>query len=192
MSNALEFSTSLIFDNLYLVRYRLLEATSVEDMKLFGTPVTGVAAIDKAYYNQFVTAGLSIAQMAELNHQGVPLRVINHADVLEIYKSISLHISNFKTSLKYTVNVNPSLREDLMKLDKLSMAIYEHAKYQLIGDNEFDELLRSKLEVVSVTPGNLFVTPAAKKPEESVEEAFPERVSLNSDDTGLIFKRPKY
>ena len=189
MSNALEFSTSVIFDNLYLVRYRLLEATSVESMKLFGTPVTGVADIDKSYYNQFVTAGLSIAHMAELNDQGVPLSVINHADILEIYKSISLHISNWKTNLKYTVNVNKDLYQDLVKLDKLSMAVYDHAKYQLIGDNEFDELLRSKLEVVSVTPGNLFTTPAPKEPDEVV---LPERVSLNNDDTGLIFKRPKY
>lgn len=188
MSNALEFSTSLIFDNLYLVRYRLLEATSIESMKLFGTPVTGVNEIDKGYYNQFVTAGLSIAHMAELNYQGVPLRVINHADILEIYKSISLHISNWKANLKYSVNVNKDLYEDLVKLDKLSMAVYDHAKYQLIGNQEFDTLLKSKLEVVSVTPGNLFKAPVVEKEQDPI----PERVSLNHDDKGLIFKRPKY
>jgi len=189
-NTSIDFSNTLIFNKIYLVKYRLLEATSVEDMKLFGTPVTGIANIDNGHYNQFVSAGLNIAQMAELNTKNVPLRVVKHNDIIEIYKSISLHISNWKLHLRYSVNTDKPLFDSLKKLDLLSVAVYEHAKYQVINNDEFDFFFRRTLEVVPITPANFF----NKVTEPEKEQIIPERIAFEDSavSDNILFKKPRY
>jgi hypothetical protein len=185
----LEFSTSLIFDKLYSVRYRLLEATSVDDIKLFGTPVSDHEGFDKNHYNRYITAGLSIMRMAEMNADGVPLRIPNHDDVIEIYRSISLHISNWKEMMRRSLNIKKSTLDDLRKLDRLSVAIYEHAKYQLIEDDAFNSFASQHMDkVISVTADTFFTSRVPEKKD------FVERTALGdtNNDMELIFKRPKY
>jgi hypothetical protein len=175
-----------------MVRYRLMEATSIEDMQLFGTPVSGHDEFDKNHYNQFITAGLSIMRMAEMNAKGVPLRIPKHEDVIEIYRSISLHISNWKNILKNSLNVKPELVEDLRKLDRLSVELYEHAKYNLIDDLEFNTMLDKKMgQVLSFTPDSFFRK--KEEPADKDKDKFVERVAFGeTNDMDLLFKKPRH
>lgn len=136
-----------IFDIRYLVSYKLIDYLTVEDIKTFGMVTTGNKDIDRMQAEQWITTMLPISEIAEMYSNGVRLKVVNYDDTKKMYEAITAHISGWKEKIRFMVHDAQAPIEDLAKLDKLAVAVYEHAKYQFteeIVSNLFVEAMYGK------------------------------------------------
>lgn len=136
-----------IFDIRYLVSYKLIDYLTVEDIKTFGMVTTGNKDIDRMQAEQWITTMLPISEIAQMYSNGVRLKVVNYDDTKKMYEAITAHISAWKDRIRFMVHDAQAPIEDLAKLDKLAVAVYEHAKYQFteeIVSNLFVEAMYGK------------------------------------------------
>lgn len=119
-----------IFDVLYLIRYKQIDYLTVEDIKIYGSLTTGNKDVDKMQAEQWITTMLPISKIAELHNDGVRLKVVKYEDTKKMYEIITLHLNAWKDKMKYMIHENRAPIDDLIKLDKLAVAVYEHAKHQ--------------------------------------------------------------
>jgi hypothetical protein len=149
-------TTDKLWNHLYRVRVPYLQSRTIEDIQEKGTVISGITEYDRDIQNQWMTTYLSISQMADYFKEGVPIRVCNVQDTKDIYESISLHISAWKSQLEKGMNIGDAPIEDLVLLDKLANTVYAEAKYQIAANVSNDIVAQQFQALQSVGINNFF------------------------------------
>lgn len=138
-----------LFNRLFKVRINPNHLRTAEDIKLYGTPTTGNELKDADLALREEVVMLNIAQMEDLFHQNYPVKVVNFDDTKEIYRYISDHLIAMKELFDKSENVttDPTLMDDLIRLDQFAQAVFQFARYGL----KFD-ILHSSLARRMLTP----------------------------------------
>ena len=116
-----------IFNHLFMCRVSNIQTMSVEYIKQFGMPSSGVQQYDKETANELIIRPLSISQMADFYKNGVTVHVINIADTKEIYERITDHLNFWKERISISYHIKDAPVDDLLLLDKLANVVYVHA-----------------------------------------------------------------
>lgn len=154
----IEYTTTLIFDRLYMVRIPEYAARSVEYMRIYGTYVTGIPEIDRAAPNNWLTTYLSIAKMAEHYKEGVTVAIVKYDDLKTIYDSITQHLSAWKHHIQTTINLTPPPIEDLIVLDEFAATVFQFAK-NTMSNEAIQSLFAQSLEEMAVVKHSDFLKP---------------------------------
>jgi hypothetical protein len=178
-----------IFDVRYLVRYKQIDYLSVDHIRAYGTNITGNKEVDRMQAEQWITTMLPISELAEMHSNGVRLALVNYNDSKQIYEVISLHLNMWKDKIKYMVNEMSAPIEDLVKLDKLAVAVYEHAKYQFTREIVNNLFVSSMFGGRKSTIDQLFdMSKVAKAAPVLVEEKVIEQVDYSKTTHDPLFK----
>lgn len=166
-----------IFNVMFDVRIQNLHLRTEEEVRLFGTPTVGNKAYDRQAAMEFTHVRRSIAQMAELFKENVPIKVIDPAQTKTIYEHISTYLNAWKVEMEVGMNFNKVPRDDLLLLDRFAQEIYPHACWHFKVDT-FDSILARRLgSINSFTPSSLLKTnkPVVAEADVPAEERFPVR-----------------
>ena len=196
--DAIVDTTSLIWDQLFMVRVPKMQVTSVDYIRTYGTYVTGDVNIDMERSNEWITTMISISKMVTYYKEGVQIKVVNYKDIAVIYDNITQHLNAWKERLKYGINVGAAPIADLLAIDQFANVIYEHAKYTFTPDVLESILAKNLTGVVRLNKQNLFTTNASKTEIGSdgiirinngteSKDAYPERVSMGELLTNRIY-----
>lgn len=125
-----------LFHELFHVRVNPNHVRTADEIKLFGTPTTGNEDYDRELAKNDTLVMLSIAQMEDIFNNGYPVKVANYKDTERIYKLISDHLHFMKNIFVGSENItaDPTIMNDLIRLDKFAQAMFEHARYLLTGE----------------------------------------------------------
>lgn len=181
-------TTVLIFDYLFMVRMPKIQITSVEYIKMFGTPTTEHPEIDAELANEWHTTMTNIATMVDYFKEGVQIKVVKYEDVKTIYEFITQHLQAWKRHLEYGLNVGDAPIEDLIAMDQFANAVYDHAKFQFTPETVSSLLLEKMSNITRFNKHNFFTKPLplASKSDSVVKinasdektDTYPERESL--------------
>lgn len=118
-----------IFKELYQCSIPVMQMRTLEDIQMFGTPVSGLPEWDKWMQNERREIMIPISKMVEYWDKGCHISVVKRSDTKRIYDRISAHLEAWADHLKYSLNVAEAPLEDLRKLDQFANVIYEYAKW---------------------------------------------------------------
>ena len=118
-----------IFNQKFMCRVRFIDTLSTDYIKIFGMPSIFDKHEDRATANELNEYYLTIAQIAEYFKRGINVRVVKEKDTKEIYERISQHLEAWKEELRTTFNIKDAPIDDLILLDELAVAVYQHAKH---------------------------------------------------------------
>lgn len=164
-------TTKKLFDYLYRVSMPYQLTRHEEDIRKFGTRITGVKAIDSDINNQWFVTMISVAEMTKYFEEGVPIKISYEKDIKEIYESISEHIHAWKVQLEHGINIGDAPIKDLVMLDQFANSIYEHAKYQFTPETVDSLVANHILSLQRVNATNFFTNKSfLKKPTEVGED----------------------
>lgn len=131
-----EDTTIAIWDILYLVRIPIKHMLSVEYLRHFGMPTSGVKEIDAEQNKQLITTYMSIEKMVELFKNGANILLGEKDAPKKIYDAVSKHLEAWKYQIENGVNVGDAPYDDLLALDAFANTVYEHAKYHFVAGTE--------------------------------------------------------
>lgn len=163
-------SDEYIFNRRYMCMVNQMDTTSREYIKLFGTPTTGDAGIDREMANQWITTFKTIAEMASLFKESKVVRVIKNADCEAIYNSVEYHLKRWAETNQTSLNTGSAPVEDLMLLDQFATAIYPHALNNTSKRKIIDNMFEKELDTVYVNFDNIFGKPIDEEVKEYDEE----------------------
>lgn len=149
-------TTVKLWDYLYKVRIPYLLSRDPDDIKRFGTRISGVKEVDESRHGDWFTTMLNVSTMIDYYKNFVPIKVVYEKDVKEIYDSISNHIHHWKLRLQNGINIGDAPIDDLITMDKFANVIYEHAKYQFTEDIAESFMIQSLNSVTKVNASNFF------------------------------------
>lgn len=152
-------TTKNIWEWYFKVRVPYQQTRSVEEIRLFGTPVSGHKGYDNELPNQWMTTMMTIDQMVDLYQKGVPVKVCDIADTKLIYEYISDHIHAWKQRLERGINIGDAPINDLIDMDQFANIVYEHAKYQFTRETA-DSIMSRYMTNLQRFNGNSFLNPA--------------------------------
>lgn len=168
-----------------------LQTTSVEYIKMFGTPTTGDPDIDKTLANQEIITYLTIAKMVEFHRKGVPIKVLNYNDTKTIYEYIEHHIRCWKKRMEVGINIGGAPVEDLIAMDRFATDVHKHARH-LISQEEIDSFfVKSMGRVQTVNRFNL-LAPVKEELEVTRINADDEPVFPERDSMADVFKNSRF
>lgn len=132
-------TTVALWEILYEVRLSDIGSRNLEELKMFGHPVSGIKEIDMYLKHNPIDRWMCIADMVDYYREGIPIRLINHSDTKEIYEAITEHIYAWRNVCEYGVNQNNAPLEDLVWMDQFAEKVYGHAS------NYIDKSVREHL-----------------------------------------------
>ena len=149
-------TTVKLWEYFYKVRVPYLQSRTVEDIRTFGTNISGIKVIDDAKMTELITVMLTISQMLEYYKEAVPIRIVSYSDVKEIYQAISEHIMAWKQRLEKGINIGDAPIDDLILLDQFANSVYDHAKYQFTAETVSSLMAQHMGSVQRVNASNFF------------------------------------
>lgn len=147
-----------IFNEKYYCSVPHIDMRSSDHLRMFGMPSCGIKEIDNETAHERIDTYISIAQMAEYHKRGARVAVKKPADTKKIYERISDHLNAWKDMITYKLNIGDAPYQDLILLDQLANAIYEHAKYQFTTEYVDSLLLRQIDSMAVMTRDSLIAT----------------------------------
>ena len=93
---------------------------TVNDAEFFGIPTTGNRDWDMAIANEKHPRAVTIAEMAQLVADGVPLTLCDPQDAAKIYKLIGQHLTDWRDALVTRIKAPQPPLEGLYELNKLA------------------------------------------------------------------------
>lgn len=184
-----------IFNELFHCRVQRIQTLSLDEMKEYGTPTSGLPEFDEQMRNERIDRMLTISQMMEYYEQGVTVGVVADKDTKRIYDFITDHLLAWRHHLQTELNTritSAAPLEDLVKLDQFANVVYKHAKYHFTQEY-VDSLLGRKIDAIPharqnvIKPFSEVVRISAdgkshevhqNEEQEPVQEKYPDRVSL--------------
>lgn len=118
-----------IFQQRYMVRVPWMQMRTIEDIRYFGTPVSGDSRSDRMMAEQENIAMLTINEMVELFKQGSKIGVVDGKDTERIYTQVSIYLEFWKDKIKRSINQSSVPVEDLLSMDQFAAALYNVAKF---------------------------------------------------------------
>jgi hypothetical protein len=122
-----------LFNKLFQVRINPHHARSAEDIKLYGTPTTGNADVDRELDKYEHIVMWPISKLEAHYSSGYPVKFIKRTDCEEVYKLIHNHLTVMNQVLAQSENVtgDPQTMAELIRLDQFADAVFQHARYGL-------------------------------------------------------------
>lgn len=179
-------TTEKIWEWYFKASIPYLQSRMIDHIRLLGTPISGIKAVDKELANQWVTTMLTIDQMVELYKRGVPVRVPIVSDTKQIYDFISQHIYAWKQRLERGINIGDAPIEDLIALDEFANIVYEHAKYQFTRETADSLISRHLSSLQRFNASNFFNREALDKLNIPSTNALPGVTRINAQDDNYI------
>lgn len=143
-----------IFNQLFQCRAQRIQLMSMDEMKEYGTPTSGLPEYDAQMRNERVDVMLTIAKMVEYWDQGITIGIANEKDTKQIYELIANHLEAWKHRLMTELNNRGAPLDDLVKLDKFASVVYRHAKFHFPKDF-VDSVLARQVSNSRVSRANL-------------------------------------
>lgn len=123
-------STIYIFDIVFECKARYVDLLSEEELKDYGSFHTGMEELDAHNMTQFISANLSIAQIAEHISKNFHIRFVHPEDVLKMYEFTEHHLNRWMGKISsLSLNGDGAPIDDLIKLDNFCSMVYEQAKF---------------------------------------------------------------
>ncbi len=113
-----------LFHHMYQVRVEAIHLVSADEIKIYGTPTSGVKEFDDAAKHELRDCTMTAIKMAYLHDSGAPISLMNPKDSVEIYQNIQEHIRTWCEILGVNFLQNKPPLEDFRILDGLAAAIY--------------------------------------------------------------------
>ena len=134
-----------LFNKLFKCSTPYMAGRDVGHIKQMGAVTTGDAQRDKDIYNSSISKMLTIARMAELHQQGVPVRVPSNEDAEIIYRHVEEHLLAWLDRVQTSLNPIRAPIQDLIVLDKFAGSLFEHARYVLTNKYDMSSLFEKSL-----------------------------------------------
>lgn len=115
-----------------------------EVVELFGTFTTNDPIEDMEIVNHPTPIELPITLILEHYLQGVPIKVVQVADIPIMYGLVNHHLSNWHSIIVNSLNVEHPPLDDFMRLDDFCSELYAYSKEMSHG-NLGDGTFKSKL-----------------------------------------------
>ena len=173
-------TVKLLTDYYYRVRLNLLENTSEDYIKIFGTPITGSKEIDHNLLTRWYVTQMPICKMIDLYKEGKSVKIVNYKDTKEIYEAIDKHLNLWLSFLKQRVNVTTAPVEDLLIMDKFAQEIYPYA-VEHFKIEEMDNIFENQSKNIGANKQTFF-----KKKNIKPDNQFEERESMSDFLKGQI------
>lgn len=122
-------TTEYIWDYTWLVSIPQLETTSDSYINHFGMPSSGNSAIDKELARQWIKTYRSINEMVEYHRAGIPFKILNMADVQQIYNYVEEHLQGWLYNMKNSLNIGDVPIDDLMALNDFANSLFKYTSY---------------------------------------------------------------
>lgn len=117
-----------LWDQYFLVRYNYSKSRSAEDIRRYGTRISGIPELDKDLPRETISTEINIDTMFELHRKGVTIYVTNYDDTEKIYRIIHDHLIAWADYMANGVNVGGAPLKDLVELDMFANVVYDKAK----------------------------------------------------------------
>lgn len=178
-----------LFNRRFMCRVPPLAIRTIEEIKMFGTPTTGNALLDKEMEQEWALRMLNIAEMEDCFNRGYNVRVVKYEDCKTIYGLITDHLLIWKTFFETAENnrVEEETIDELIRLDKFATAVYIPARHLFKVDeaNSVFGRYRQARKSASLISRGMFARQEAKDKENEIGEdgkkkGKPERTSLAS------------
>ena len=154
-------TTVAIWEHYYLASVPHHLARSVQDIEIFGVPLSGIQEVDQEIMGDEVERWCTINDMIELYRQGIYIRLCNRGDSAKIYDAISSHIAAWKTRLEYGVHNAQAPLEDLLVMDEFASVVYDNAVRHFDDPKKLDPY-RTALAKNSLFSAQILATPGPK------------------------------
>lgn len=135
-------TTVALWEDLYRVRVPQLALRTEDDMRFFGTRITGDAGIDREMANQLIDIMIPIAKMVEHHSNGVTVRVVFESDVKKIYDAIQAHIEAWGKNIQNNYNIGNVPVQDLINMNAFADTIFGHAKVHYMNNDSGSDFFR--------------------------------------------------
>ncbi len=136
-------SRHYIWDILFKVRVPKEDLMSEEYIRTVGIPVSGDEALDNIMKNEVITTWLNIDRMAEIFRVGGQIRLVDLNDCVKAYVYIDNHLETWKQHLENSpLNSGLPPVDDMVLLDELSEALFQHARWDLVSQDKLSFLKR--------------------------------------------------
>jgi hypothetical protein len=166
MTKGEEDTTKLLWDDYFLIRVPLLQATSMDHIRMYGNYTTLDRDIDKTLASQWLTTMQPIHYMVDHYKEGLQVKIVHYKDVKTIYEHISKHLAAWKNMLEYGINVGDAPLDDLIAMDQFANAVYEHAKFQFTPDTVSSALAAALSKTAQFNKFNFFTKPVQTSKDE--------------------------
>lgn len=169
-----------LFNKLFHCRVPWLASRDVEDIRRYGTPMSGDPLMDRQTNNELRDRMITIDAMVEYFKRGVQVEVTNESDTKQIYDYISAHLQAWAGVLEHSLNRGNAPIEDLILLDKFANTVYKHARWHLPKNIVESHMARGLRGVFgAMSKGAIFGNEHLNEEgqEKTPEEQLPERTS---------------
>lgn len=115
-----------ITKTLYSVKIPDILSMNPEYLKKMGYGITGNRVEDAWMKNRECQVMIPISNIAEYLDAGIQVKILDHADMIEMYKNISGYLGEWRQYLQSPVNVYVGGMEDILRsLDRLNRLLYD-------------------------------------------------------------------
>lgn len=125
-----------LFDKYFRVKMLWLHSRDTNDLRKFGTRISGIEEIDRNRDKEEIITELSVDMMFEQHRKGVTVKLMRYEDAAEVYRIIQTHILAWAEYLDRGINTAGAPIQDLIELDMFAAVVYDKAV------NVFSELER--------------------------------------------------
>lgn len=143
-----------IFDRLFPVKVPYIHTRSIAHIKLFGINNSGIKSVDKSVAQMPTLVQIPIIKMVDHYKNGVTVAVTRESDISAIYKYVSDFINYWQETVRYGLNIDPAIIDELIYLDEFATTVHRHAKYivdEAWVSNAFAEGINSVMDVNAST-----------------------------------------
>ncbi len=117
-----------LWDQYFPVRYNYAMSRSPEDIRRFGTRISGLNELDKDLHREMISTEINIDAMFELYRKGVAVYVTNYNDTEKIYRIIHNHLIAWAEYMSTGIHTGAAPLKDLVELDIFAGIVYDKAK----------------------------------------------------------------
>ena len=117
-----------LWDQYFLVRYNYALSRSAEDIRRYGTRISGLNELDKDLHREMISTEINIDTMFELYRKGVTIYVTNYNDTEKIYRIIHNHLIAWADYMANGIHTGAAPLKDLVELDIFAGIVYDKAK----------------------------------------------------------------
>lgn len=121
-----------LFKTLFHCRVKAKHLIDLEHAANYGMPTTGDDDYDAELGETLTDVYLPISDIAELNHDGVDVMIVEHSAVIRLYELINDHLEWWENKFRTMFYIDPDrlkrVKRDIEILGRLSDAVYPSIK----------------------------------------------------------------
>ncbi|QXO10838.1 hypothetical protein pEaSNUABM54_00012 [Erwinia phage pEa_SNUABM_54] len=121
-----------LFKTIFHCRVKAKHLIDLERAATYGQQTTGDDEYDAELGESLTDVYLPTSDIAELNHDGVDVMIVNHSDVIRLYEIINDHLEWWESKFRTMFFIDPDrlkrVKRDIEILGRLSDAVYPSIK----------------------------------------------------------------